>query len=43
MSFQQMLFGLSKKQLVGWGLFATVLKVAIGLWFFGRLGWHLPW
>tara|TARA_B100000029_G_C17200556_1_gene824208 strand:+ start:267 stop:383 length:117 start_codon:yes stop_codon:yes gene_type:complete len=38
-----MLFGLSKKQLVGWGLLATGIKVAFGAWLFSRLGWHLPW
>jgi len=38
-----MLFGLSKKQLVGWGLLATGVKVAFGFWLFGYLGWHFPW
>ena len=41
--FVQMLFGLSKKQLVGWGLLATGIKVAFGFWLFGRLGLQLPW
>jgi len=36
-------FGLSKKQLVGWGLFATGAKIVFGLWLFDRLGWQLPW
>tara|TARA_B100000029_G_scaffold151441_1_gene146553 strand:+ start:434 stop:607 length:174 start_codon:yes stop_codon:yes gene_type:complete len=36
-------FGLTKKQLVGWALVATAIKVAFGFWLFGRLGFHLPW
>tara|TARA_Y100001968_G_C19184194_1_gene631943 strand:+ start:647 stop:769 length:123 start_codon:yes stop_codon:yes gene_type:complete len=38
-----MLFGLSKKQLVGWGLLASGFKVAFGLWLVGHLGLHMPW
>lgn len=38
-----MLFGLTKKQLLGWGLLATGLKVAFGVWLLGQLGWDLPW
>ncbi len=37
-----MLFGLTKKQIVGWGLLATGIKVAFGIWLFGYLGLHLP-
>ncbi len=36
-----MFFGLSKKQIIGWGLLATGFKVALGVWIFGQLGWHL--
>ena len=36
----KMLFGLSKKQLVSWGLLATGVKIAFGFWAFSRLGWN---
>ncbi len=37
-----MLFGLSKKQFIGWGLLATGIKIAIGAYLFNKLGLHLP-
>ena len=39
----KMLFGLPKKQLLGWSLLATGVKVVFGIWLFGQLGWELPW
>ena len=38
-----MFFGLSKKQLLGWGILATGIKVAFGIWVFNQFGWNLPW
>jgi len=38
-----MLFGFSKKQLIGWWLLATGAKLTFGIWLFSRMGWDLPW
>ncbi|ABM78459.1 Conserved hypothetical protein [Prochlorococcus marinus str. MIT 9313] len=38
-----MLFGFTKKQLLGWWLLTTGAKVTLGIWLFGRMGWDLPW
>tara|TARA_Y100001968_G_scaffold332366_1_gene390268 strand:+ start:1454 stop:1573 length:120 start_codon:yes stop_codon:yes gene_type:complete len=38
-----MFLGFSKKQLLGWGLLASGLKVAMGLWVVRTMGLHLPW
>jgi len=37
-----MLFGLSRRKIIGWGVFATAVKLAFGIWLFGRMGWQLP-
>tara|TARA_Y100001968_G_scaffold324506_1_gene364027 strand:- start:138 stop:260 length:123 start_codon:yes stop_codon:yes gene_type:complete len=37
-----MLFGFSKRKIIGFGVFATALKIWIGFWLFSRMGWHLP-
>tara|TARA_Y100001968_G_C18969268_1_gene531514 strand:- start:336 stop:455 length:120 start_codon:yes stop_codon:yes gene_type:complete len=37
-----MIFGFSKKQLIGWGLLMTGVKFAFGLWLLGHLGITLP-
>tara|TARA_B100000700_G_C14514637_1_gene610224 strand:+ start:293 stop:415 length:123 start_codon:yes stop_codon:yes gene_type:complete len=37
-----MLFGVSKRKIIGFSLFATAMKVLFGIWLFGRMGWHLP-
>ncbi|WP_320674869.1 hypothetical protein [Prochlorococcus sp. MIT 1341] len=41
--FKKMPFGLSRKQIISWGLLATGLKVAFGAYLFSKLGLHLPW
>ena len=39
----KMIFGFTKKQLIGWGLLATGFKVVFGIWLLNQLGFNLPW